>query len=98
MATRFWITNPVLICGGRQMSKLVVVKAHAIEANIQTQEKWKKKKKNHYILLLLHKSITSNAGSHELMGFALPKLWGNCIQSLFSLYQLLLLCGLDQFY
>ena len=31
--------NPVLICGGRQMSKLVVVKAHAIEANIQTQEK-----------------------------------------------------------
>ena len=49
MATRFWITNPVLICGGRQMSKLVVVKAHAIEANIQTQEKWKKKKKSLHI-------------------------------------------------
>ena len=45
MATRFWITNPVLICGGRQMSKLVVFKAHAIKANIQTHEKLKKKKK-----------------------------------------------------
>ena len=54
------------------MSKLVVFKAHAIKAS--DPRKMKKKKKNHYILLLLHKSITSDADSHELMGFALPKL------------------------